>query len=154
MADRNNAPHSSRLFSSVNPETRQSSRSMKEQTVKLIDMAAKYVMKREDKCKLEILVFHLKSQRLRNSANSATFYRNGGVDSLLQLSRSLQKNVEEDSSLLSLVWGTLANVCALDKRTHQKVSCHGDNIMVWVGCCQMEYTCAYRACALCIAEWS
>ena len=105
-----------------NPEARHSSRTIKAQAVKLIDMTERYVLKRENRSKLENFVFHLKSQRLRNSASSLAFYHNGGVDSLLQLSRSLQKNNEEVSTLLGLVWGTLANLCALDERIQQKVS--------------------------------
>ena len=103
------------------PSNRQSAMVIKAQTEKFVDMTTNYVLKQENKSQLERSLFDLKSQRLRNPASSLIFSRNGGVDSLLQLSRSLQKNDEGDCSLLGLVWGTLANLCAFDEETRRKV---------------------------------
>lgn len=99
----------------------QSSTTIKAQTEKLVGMTSGYVQKREERDKLESFLFHLKSQRLRNPANSLAFYHNGGVDSLLQLSRSLQRDSDEESALLGLVWGTLANLCAFNEEIQHKV---------------------------------
>ena len=95
---------------------------VKAQTEKLVDMTSRYSLKQENRSKLEKCLFHLKTQRLRNPASSLEFYQNKGVDTLLQLSCTLHKDSNEESTLLGLVWGTLANLCALDDEIKQKVA--------------------------------
>lgn len=129
MADHNEPLVKPELISSstglsprcIHDTTASVSISIKTLSKKLKNMVQVYISKRENVSKLETFLFTLKSRRLRSLSSSLEFLSSGGVDSLLELARSLAKDNEKESSLLNLVWGTIANVCSFDKKIQQKV---------------------------------
>lgn len=72
---------------------------------------------------LEKTLFHLKSERLRNTANAKVFVEHGGLQASVALSRRLRPADKSDAKLLALLWGTMANVCSLDRQARSKVGC-------------------------------
>lgn len=70
---------------------------------------------------LEKTLHHLKSSRLRSTESARVFRESGGLDALLQVSSKLQPAREVDCKTLALLWGTVANLCALDEASRVKV---------------------------------
>lgn len=84
-------------------------------TERLSGLVEDYVSKKEGRGKLESTLRHLKSKRLRHTASAETFLQHGGLESLLKLSRRLHLESEGDCKLATSIWGTIANLCALNK---------------------------------------
>ena len=70
---------------------------------------------------LEKTLFHLKSERLRNTASTKIFVEHGGLQASVALSRKLVTATKSDAKLLALLWGTMANLCSLDRQARSKV---------------------------------
>ena len=71
---------------------------------------------------LEGTLHHLKSSRLRSSESARVFRENGGLEALLQISSKLHPARESDCKTLAVLWGTVANLCALDNESRSKVN--------------------------------
>ena len=122
MAENRKLPRSGgKQVTSVAQITEPASKTIKSLTEKLVHLADSYMKGSEKRSKVEKSLFYLKSQRLRNPASASAFLHHGGVHSLLQLSRNLNHEKEDERKLLALLWGTIANLCALDKCTQAKV---------------------------------
>lgn len=70
---------------------------------------------------LERTLRHLKGSRLRSPESARVFRENGGLETLLQISSKLHPAREGDCKTLALLWGTVANLCALDEESRVKV---------------------------------
>ena len=117
-------------------------RSTKALTDRLLRLIDGYINKREGRNRLENTLYMLKTQRLRHTTNAGTFLQHGGLDGLLQLSRKLQLTLEGDCKLLAAIWGTVANLCALNEQIQAKV--YKDHVMF----CYQVYFHSYRYCNL------
>ena len=69
---------------------------------------------------IERTLHHLKSSRLRSQQSAGVFRENGGIEALLNISGKLQPGVDSDCKTLTIVWGTLANLCALEEQCRDK----------------------------------
>ena len=86
----------------------------------------------ERRGELEKTLFHLKSERLRNAASAKTFVEHGGLQASLALSRKLAPETKSDAKLLALLWGTMANLCSLDRQARIKVGGGAAEAVFWL----------------------
>ena len=63
----------------------------------------------------------LHNTRLRSHESARVFREYGGLEALLNASSKLQPILDDDCKTLTLIWDTLANVCALDEISRDKV---------------------------------
>ena len=87
----------------------------------LTERFSRLVSSESRRSELEKTLFHLKSERLRNTASAKTFAEHGGLQASMALSRKLAPATKSDAKLLALLWGTMANLCSLDRQARSKV---------------------------------
>ena len=97
------------------------SQSLRTLTSRLVQLCGSESKSGASNCELERVLHHLKSSRLRSQESAQVFRENGGLEALLNFSSKLQPILDKDCKTLTLIWGTLANVCALENVSRDKV---------------------------------
>lgn len=87
---------------------------IKELSERLVDLASRNEISRE----LIQLIHYLKSKSLRHARNAHAFRISGGLAALVKLLPGCTKQAKD----LTLLLGTLGNICALEQETRNLVS--------------------------------
>ena len=121
MAAANSSSSTSNTQLPSHTATSLASKSLRTLTSRLVQLCDSHSKRGASNCELERTVHHLKSSRLRSQESARVFRENSGLEALLNISSKLQPIVDNDCKTLTLIWGTLANVCALEEITRDKV---------------------------------
>ena len=97
------------------------SKSLRSLISKLVQLCDSQSSKDASNRELEWILHHLKSSRVRSQESARVFRENGGIEALLNISSKLQPIPDNHCKTLALIWGTLANVCALEDASRDKV---------------------------------